>query len=151
MKYILYARKSTEKDDRQVLSIEAQLVELQKYAAQEKFEIVASLCEAKTAKEPGRIKFAEMLAILESGKADGIISWHPNRLARNSVDGGKIIHFVDRGLIKSLKIQYKLVAERSEANLSNLQFPMWCAHEESNFDLRLRKPSLYPLSYGRNV
>jgi site-specific DNA recombinase len=103
MKYILYARKSTEEDDRQVLSIEAQLVELQEYAAKEKLEIVASLCEAKTAKEPGRIKFAEMLAILESGKADGIISWHPDRLARNSVDGGKIIHFVDRGLIKSLR------------------------------------------------
>ena len=103
MKYIIYARKSTEEDDRQVLSIEAQLVELKEFAAKEKLEIVASLCEAKTAKEPGRIKFAEMLSFLESGKADGIISWHPDRLARNSVDGGKIIYFVDRGLIKSLK------------------------------------------------
>ena len=103
MKYILYARKSTEEDDRQVLSIEAQLVELQEYAAKEKLEIVASFQEAKTAKEPGRMKFAEMLALIERGKADGIISWHPDRLARNSVDGGKIIHFVDRGLIKSLK------------------------------------------------
>ena len=103
MKYIIYARKSTEEDDRQVLSIEAQLVELKEYAAKEKLEIVASLCEAKTAKEPGRIKFAEMLSLIERGKADGIISWHPDRLARNSVDGGKIIHFVDRGLIKSLK------------------------------------------------
>ena len=103
MRYIIYARKSTEEDDRQILSIEAQLVELKEFAAKEKLEIVASLCEAKTAKEPGRMKFAEMLAILESGKADGIISWHPDRLARNSVDGGKIIHFVDRGLIKSLK------------------------------------------------
>ncbi|KKW33710.1 MAG: Recombinase [Parcubacteria group bacterium GW2011_GWB1_53_43] len=44
-----------------------------------------------------------MLSLIERGKADGIISWHPDRLARNSVDGGKIIHFVDRGLIKSLK------------------------------------------------
>jgi site-specific DNA recombinase len=103
MKYMLYARKSTEEDDRQVLSIEAQLVELQEYAAKEKLEIVASFCEAKTAKEPGRMKFAEMLSLIERGKADGIISWHPDRLARNSVDGGKIIHFVDRGLIKSLK------------------------------------------------
>ena len=103
MKYIIYARKSTEEDDRQVLSIEAQLVELKEFAAKEKLEIVASLCEAKTAKEPGRTKFAEMLSFLEQGKADGIISWHPDRLARNSVDGGKIIHFVDRGLIKSLK------------------------------------------------
>ena len=103
MRYILYARKSTEEDDRQVLSIQAQLEELQEYAAKEKLEIVASFCEAKTAKEPGRIKFAEMLSLIERGKADGIISWHPDRLARNSVDGGKIIHFVDRGLIRSLK------------------------------------------------
>ncbi|OIO65923.1 hypothetical protein AUJ30_00100 [Candidatus Wolfebacteria bacterium CG1_02_39_135] len=52
MKYFLYARKSTEEDDRQVLSIEAQLVELKEFAAKEKLEIVAALCEAKTAKEP---------------------------------------------------------------------------------------------------
>ena len=103
MRYILYARKSTEEDDRQVLSIEAQITELKEFAAKEKLEIVASLCEAKTAKEPGRMKFAEMLSQIEKGRADGIISWHPDRLARNSVDGGKIIHFVDRGLIKSLK------------------------------------------------
>ena len=103
MRYIIYARKSTEEDDRQILSIGAQMHELKEFAAKEKLEIVASFQEAKTAKEPGRIKFAEMLAILESGKADGIISWHPDRLARNSVDGGKIIHFVDRGLIRSLK------------------------------------------------
>jgi DNA invertase Pin-like site-specific DNA recombinase len=74
MKYILYARKSTEEDDRQVLSIEAQLVELQEYAAKEKLEIVASLCEAKTAKEPGRIIFGEMLARICAGEASGILA-----------------------------------------------------------------------------
>jgi DNA invertase Pin-like site-specific DNA recombinase len=104
MKYILYARKSTEEDDRQILSIEAQIFELKEFAAKEKLEIVGpTFVETKTAKEPGRIKFAEMLSLIEKGKAEGIISWHPDRLARNSVDGGKIIHFVDRGLIKSLK------------------------------------------------
>ena len=103
MKYILYARKSTEDDDRQILSIEAQVFELKEFAAKEKLEIVASLCEAKTAKEPGRMKFAEMLSLIEKGKADGILSWNPDRLARNSVDGGRIIHMIDRGLIKSLK------------------------------------------------
>ena len=53
MKYVLYARKSTEEDDRQVLSIQAQLAELHSYSAKEKFDIVASFYEAKTAKEPG--------------------------------------------------------------------------------------------------
>ena len=103
MKYILYTRKSTEDEDRQILSIEAQVFELKEFAAREKLEIVASFQEAKTAKEPGRIKFAEMLSLLEHGKADGILSWNPDRLARNSVDGGKIIHMIDRGLIKALK------------------------------------------------
>jgi len=103
MRYIVYTRKSTEDDDRQVLSIEAQLFELKEFAAKEKLEIVASFEEAKTAKEPGRIKFAEMLSLIEKGKAEGILSWNPDRLARNSVDGGRIIHMIDRGLIKSLK------------------------------------------------
>ena len=103
MRYIIYARKSSESEERQVLSIEAQLAELREFAAKEKLEIVASLCEAKTAKEPGRTKFAEMLLFLESGKADGILSWHPDRLARNSVDGGRIIYLLDTGKIKDLK------------------------------------------------
>jgi len=103
MKYIIYTRKSTEDDDRQVLSIESQLAELQEFAAKEKLEIVASFQEAKTAKEPGRTRFAEMLSLIEKGKAEGILSWHPDRLARNSIDGGKIIHLIDKGIIKSLK------------------------------------------------
>ena len=103
MKYIIYARKSTEDENKQVLSIESQLAELREFAAKEKLEIVASLCEAKTAKEPGRTKFAEMLSMIEKGKAEGILSWHPDRLARNAVDGGKIIHLIDKGIIKSLK------------------------------------------------
>src|SRR3989338_962957 len=74
MRYIIYARKSTESEERQVMSIESQLSELNEFAAKEKLEIVASLCEAQTAKEPGRMKFAEMLSFLESGKADGILS-----------------------------------------------------------------------------
>ena len=103
MKYILYARKSTEDEDHQILSIEAQVFELKEFAAKEKLEIVASFQEAKTAKEPGRMKFAEMLSLIERGKAEGILSWNPDRLARNSVDGGRIIHMIDRGLIKALK------------------------------------------------
>ena len=86
-----------------MLSIESQISELREFAAKEKLEIVASLCEAQTAKEPGRIKFAEMLSFLESGKADGILSWNPDRLARNSIDGGQIIYLLDTGKIKDLK------------------------------------------------
>ena len=52
MKYFIYTRKSTESEDRQVMSLESQFSELKEFAAKEKLEIVASLCEAQTAKEP---------------------------------------------------------------------------------------------------
>jgi len=103
MKFILYTRKSTEQEERQTLSIEAQLRELREIAAKEQLEIVASLCEARTAREPGRTAFAEMLEMIERGKADGILSWHPDRLARNSVDGGRIIYLLDTGKLKALR------------------------------------------------
>ncbi|MBI5306250.1 recombinase family protein [Candidatus Wolfebacteria bacterium] len=101
MKYIVYARKSTEEDDRQVLNIEAQLVELKEFAAKEKLEIVASLCEAKTAKEPDK------------------------NIGSNHV-------LENRQFVFAPKIQYELVAERSEATASGLQFPFWCSREDLN-------------------
>jgi len=55
MRYIIYARKSTESEERQVLSIESQISELREFAAKEKLEIVASLSEAQTAKEPEKM------------------------------------------------------------------------------------------------
>ena len=103
MKYFLYARKSTDEEDRQVLSIEAQLAELREFAAKENLEIAAEFVEAKTAKTPGRPIFDKMIKEIESGGSFGILSWHPDRLARNSVDGGKIIYLVDTGKIASLK------------------------------------------------
>jgi len=103
LKYYLYARKSTDDEDRQVLSIESQINELREYAKKENLFIVEEFVEVKTAKEPGRPIFSFMLKQIEAGLADGILAWHPDRLARNSVDGGKIIYFVDLGIIKDLR------------------------------------------------
>jgi DNA invertase Pin-like site-specific DNA recombinase len=103
MRYFLYARKSTDEPDRQILSIEAQLTELREYALKERLLIAREFIESKTAKEPGREVFNEMIAALEQGAAQGIIAWHPDRLARNSVDGGRIIYLVDTGKITALK------------------------------------------------
>ena len=102
-KYFLYARKSTEDDDHQIMSIEAQLFELREYARRENVEILAEFIEAKSAKKPGREMFAAMIAEIEKMDGVGILSWHPDRLARNSVDGGKIIYLVDTQKIVSLR------------------------------------------------
>jgi DNA invertase Pin-like site-specific DNA recombinase len=103
-KCVLYARKSTEEDDKQVMSIEAQVFELNEYASRERIEIVKVFTEAKSAKKPGREEFAKMLAFVETSKEPiAILAWHPDRLARNSVDGGKIIYLVDINRIASLR------------------------------------------------
>ncbi len=102
-KYFLYARKSTEPDDKQAMSIPAQLVELREYARRENLNIVSEYTESKSAKTPGREVFGEMVMRLERGEANGIIAWHPDRLARNSIDGGRIIYAVDTGKIVSLR------------------------------------------------
>ena len=101
--YFLYARKSEESEERQILSIEAQLAELRAFAAKEHIHIKEVFIEAMTAKKPGRPKFNEMISRIEKGEAQGIIAWHPDRLARNSVDGGRIIYLLDTGHIKALK------------------------------------------------
>ena len=102
-KYILYARKSTDVEDKQVLSIEAQLVELRAYAHNENLQIIDELVEKKSAKTPGRPVFAELLKRIERGEANGIIAWHPDRLARNSVDGGQIVYLLDQTHLSNLK------------------------------------------------
>lgn len=89
-KYILYARKSTDTEDKQVLSIEAQLVELRKFAKDNDLVVIDELIEKRTAKMPGRPVFNSMIKRIENGEANGILAWHPDRLARNSIDGGQI-------------------------------------------------------------
>jgi len=103
MRYFLYARKSTDEPDRQILSIEAQLAELRDYAKKNGLAIAREFIESKTAKEPGRAIFNEMVAGLEQGAARGIVAWHPDRLARNSIDGGRLIYLVDTGKLLELK------------------------------------------------
>jgi len=101
-KYFLYARKSTEDDDRQVMSIAAQLFELREYARKENLEILAEFQESKSAKTPGRPIFNEMMDKIEEMEGVGILAWHPDRLARNSIDGGRVIYAVDQKKIVSL-------------------------------------------------
>jgi len=102
-KYIAYCRKSTDEKDKQVLSIEAQIAELKEFAKKENLSITEFITEAKTAKVPGREQFAEVLKKIEKGMANAIISWHPDRLARNSIDGGKIIYLLDTGKLLDLE------------------------------------------------
>ena len=117
-KFFLYARKSTDEPNRQILSIEAQIHELKEFAEREQLEIVDIFIESQTAKEPGRPIFNQMLSLIEKGKANGIVAWHPDRLARNSVDGGRIIYLIDITKVVAL-LNFRLfgLKPRHKANL----------------------------------
>ena len=105
-KYFLYVRKSTDVEDKQVLSIEAQLVELKEYAAKYELQIVDILIEKRTAKKPGRPTFNEMLRRISDGEANGILAWLPDRLSRNSIDSGQIIYMLDEDILVDLKFPH---------------------------------------------
>ncbi len=102
MRYIIYARKSTESEDRQSLSIQSQIIEMQEIARRDNLQVVKVFQESKSAKNPGRPIFAEMLEFIRSGKADGILCWKIDRLARNPVDEGMIKWMLQNETIKQI-------------------------------------------------
>ena len=104
--YFLYVRKSTDVEDKQVLSIAAQIAELKEFAARMGIYIVDVIIEKETAKKPGRKKFNKMLERIEAGEANGILAWLPDRLSRNSIDSGKIIYMLDEHVLLDLKFPH---------------------------------------------
>lgn len=103
MKYIIYCRKSTDTEDKQVLSLDSQENELRQLADARQLEVVGVFRESKSAKAEGRPIFAEVIELIRKGKADGIICWKLDRLARNFIDGGRVIDLLQRGTIKEIR------------------------------------------------
>src|SRR3989344_6116179 len=101
--YFLYARKSTDVEDKQILSIESQLAELRDIAKRENLHITEEFIEKRSAKKPGRPVFNDMLRRIERGEAQGIICWKIDRLARNPVDGGQIQWLLQQGVIRHIQ------------------------------------------------
>lgn len=91
-KYFIYARKSSESEDRQILSIDSQITELKDLAKKLNLSVVESpFKESQSAKEPGRPIFNQMMQRVLSGEVQGILCWKLDRLARNPIDGGSVI------------------------------------------------------------
>src|ERR1035437_10215416 len=89
VKYCLYARKSTESDEKQALSIDSQVKEMLQIADRDKLDIIDIRRESHSAKDSGhRPVFKEILADIERGRYTGILTWAPDRLSRNAGDLG---------------------------------------------------------------
>ncbi|MFA5961515.1 MAG: recombinase family protein [Parcubacteria group bacterium] len=102
-KYLMYLRKSTDSEDRQIQSIEDQKKELGRIAKQLNLEIKGVFQENQSAKKPGRPEFNKLMTEIKKGKASGILCWKINRLARNPVDGGEIQWLLQQGIIQSIQ------------------------------------------------
>ena len=97
VKYVLYARKSTESDELQAMSIDSQIKEMLQLAEREKLNIVEIKRESHSAKASGqRPVFLEILNDLRSGKYTGILTWAPDRLSRNAGDLGSLVDLMDQ-------------------------------------------------------
>lgn len=102
LRYIMYCRKSTDSEDRQIQSIEDQKRELDILINREKLNIVKFFGESQSAKKPGRLLYSQMMNMIKMGDADAIICWKLNRLARNPIDGGEIQWMIQNNIIKSI-------------------------------------------------
>ncbi len=103
MKAFLYCRKSTEAEERQILSLDAQASEMSVIARDNARSIAEVLSESMSARNPGRPVFNDMLRRIERGEATSIITWKLDRLARNFEDGGRIIGLLQRGVIQEIR------------------------------------------------
>lgn len=102
IKYFGYCRKSSEDDGRQVLSLPAQEKDIEEIRNTRHLKLVNIYSEAKSAKAQGRKEFNKMLEHVEKIGGAGIICWKLDRLARNFIDGGRIIDMLQRGTIREI-------------------------------------------------
>lgn len=104
VKYCLYARKSTESEERQVLSIDSQVREMLQLAEREGLQIVDIRRESHSAKDSGqRPVFAEILKDIRSGRYTGILTWAPDQLSRNAGDLGSLVDLMDQKLLTEIR------------------------------------------------
>lgn len=104
LKYCLYARKSTEAEDRQALSIESQIKEMLELAQKDGLEVVEVKRESHSSKEVGqRPVFNEMINEVRAEKYNAILTWAPDRLSRNAGDLGSVVDLIDQKLLVEIR------------------------------------------------
>jgi len=104
LRYVLYARKSTEDDNRQVRSIDDQINDCRRLEKELGLNVVEVIKETKSAKKPGQRKeFDRMLNGIRSKKYDAILCWHPDRLSRNMLESGTVIDMLDEDVLRDIR------------------------------------------------
>ena len=120
--HVIYARKSTESDDRQVLSIDSQVQELKLLALRRGLEIHEVLTEARSAKAPGRPVFGSLMKRVIKGEIAGVLCWKMDRLARNHLDTGHVLQaLADGKLPRVITPEREYTADGNDRFLGNFE------------------------------
>lgn len=123
LKPVNYNRKSSESEEKQMLSIDSQVDENKKITNQLGVKILDVLKESKSGKmEKKRPIFTQMIKDLKSGKYDSIVCWKLDRLARNMIDGGVIMDMLQRGVIKCIITPNKIYLSSENTLLMAVEF-----------------------------
>jgi DNA invertase Pin-like site-specific DNA recombinase len=124
IRFVIYARKSSESEERQALSIQSQIIEMKEIAKRENLKIVKIFQESKSAKEPGRPVFGEMISFIKSKKAEGILCWKIDRIARNPVDEGLVKWMLQNETIKRIKTYDRDYNPEDNVVMASIEFSM---------------------------
>ncbi len=104
LKYCLYARKSSESDERQAMSIDSQLAEMRALAQNQGLDVVCELQESHSAKDSGkRPVYNQLLQGVRNDEYNAILTWAPDRLSRNAGDLGAVVDLMDQGKLLHIK------------------------------------------------
>ncbi len=104
IRYCLYARKSSESDERQALSIDSQIKEMEAIAKRDGINVVDIIRESHSAKESGKRRiYKEMLERIREKEFAGILTWAPDRLSRNAGDLGELVDLMDQGSLQEIR------------------------------------------------
>lgn len=122
--YFIYCRKSSEAEDRQILSIESQITELKRLAESRGISIAGVLTEARSAKAPGRPVFNDLIQRVYRGEAKGIICWKLDRLARNPIDGGSVIWAIKQHGLQIITPTQSFSQDEDNSILMYIEFGM---------------------------
>lgn len=107
-RYLMYCRKSTESDEKQIQSLPDQITNLSSLLMQKGLQLVGEpLQESRTAKVPGRPLFGQVIQMIEDGKINGLVVLNPSRISRNTVDTGRIIWLMDQGKLLEVLTPYQ--------------------------------------------
>lgn len=104
LRYCLYARKSSEDDERQALSIDSQVKEMLEMANRDHLTIVEVRRESHSAKNSGsRPEFNRLMEDIRTKKFDGILTWGADRISRNAGDLGTVVDLMDSGFLQEIR------------------------------------------------